>query len=213
MPRERLLLEGVEGLGSDELLAVLLGTGMRGEGAVGTARRILERRGGLAELSRARGSELVGIPGLGPARAARVVAAFALGRRALASEAQVHPTVHGPPDVDRLMRPRLVGLGHEAFWVLALSVKNQVLDLVEVGRGSLTGFDVHPREVFRFLALARAAAAVVVHNHPSGDPAPSPEDIELTQRLVLAGRLFGIPVIDHVIVASGGYRSIIDHHE
>lgn len=209
-PRERLAVEGADALSADELLSVVLGTGMAGESALDTARRVIRTRGGLRPLSRARVSELLAVPGLGPARAARVVAAFCLGRRVISALPEPRPVVRGPDDVASFMGPRLVGLGHEAFWVVALTVKNEVLDLLEVGRGTLTGVDVHPREVFRFLTLAQAAAAVVVHNHPSGDPSPSPEDIELTQRLVLAGQLLGIPLLDHVIVAASGHLSIID---
>jgi len=209
-PRERLLVEGAGGLASDELLAVVLGTGMPGEAALVVARRILAATGGLGALSRARGRELLAIPGLGPARAARLVAAFSLGRRALEDWPEGRPVLASAADVDRLMRPRLGGLGFETFWVVALSVKNEVLDLEEIGRGSLTSVDVHPREVFRFLALGRAARGVLVHNHPSGDPTPSGEDIELTRRMILAGQLFGIPIVDHVVVAAKGFRSVVE---
>jgi DNA repair protein RadC len=207
-PRERLACHGPEALNAEQLVAVVLGSGRAGESVQVLARRVLAEIGGLAALSRARVGELRAIEGLGLARATRLVAGFALGRRALIGSA-LCPTVAGPEDVYELMRPRLVGVAHESFWVLALSVKNQVVEHREISRGSLTGVDVHPREVFRFLITARAAAAVVVHNHPSGDPTPSCEDIELTRRLAVCGQLVGIPLVDHVIVATHGFRSVM----
>ncbi|MBT8495385.1 MAG: DNA repair protein RadC [Deltaproteobacteria bacterium] len=207
-PRERLAVHGPEAMSADQLVAVVLGCGQAGESALELARRILAEVGGLSRLSRARAGELCALRGLGPARATRLEAAFALGRRALGA-VSAHPTVAGAEDVYQLMQPLVAGLAHESFWVLALSVKNQVLERREIGRGSLTGVDVHPREVFRFLITARAAAGVVVHNHPSGDPNPSPEDLELTHRLRACGQLVGVPLVDHVIVAAHGFRSVM----
>lgn len=208
-PRERLAASGVGALSAAELLALVLGTGGAGESARDLAERILGSAGGLAPLSRMRVAELVHLPGLGPARASRLAAAFDLGRRALWAGLEPRPILEAPSDVDRFMRPQLAALSQESFWVIALSAKNQVIDAVEVGRGCLTAVEVHPREIFRFLIQVRAAAGIAVHNHPSGDPEPSHEDVLLTDRLVAAGELVGVPLVDHVIVASRGYRSLL----
>lgn len=147
--------------------------------------------------------------GIGAARAARVTAAFELGRRAI-EVASHRDTVGHPDDVYRAVAPRLAGLTQEVFLVLGVDIRNGLLDIVEVARGTVAGVEVHPREVFRPLIRMAAAGAVVVHNHPSGDPTPSLEDVELTRRLREAGSLLGIPVIDHVVIGDRAYRSIVE---
>jgi DNA repair protein RadC len=174
------------------------------------ARSLLAETGSLLELARAKPSELARVRGIGEARAARLVAAFQLGKRALADPWVARPVVRQPADVYRHLEPRLRGMTQEAFWVLALDARNGVMDEIEVARGSLTGVEVHPREVFRPLVRLAAAAGVVAHNHPSGDPEPSPDDIALTRRLRASGEILGIPILDHVVVGSDRFASVVE---
>ena len=206
-PRERLLEHGVEALASDELLALVLGSGIAGSSASELGARLLDDAGGLVALSRAGARELASLRGIGIARATRLAAAFQLGKRVVAEPLPAQ-TVRGAMDVYRYLQPRLRGLMQEVFIVIALDARNAILHHVEVARGSLTGVDVHPREVFRPLIRLAAAGAVVAHNHPSGDPNPSEHDLALTRRLRRAGDLVGIPVIDHVVIGAAGYSSI-----
>lgn len=194
---------------TEELIAIVLGTGTRGRTATDIARDVLTRTGGLVAMSRAGPRELAGVPGIGEARGARLAAAFHLGRRAL-SEPFPDDVVRSPADVYAYLRPRTRGLAQEAFFVLALDARNSIVGDVEIARGSLTGVEVHPREVFRPLIRQAAAAAVVAHNHPSGDPSPSDCDLALTRRLRRAGDLLGIPLLDHVILGADGFTSLAE---
>jgi len=208
-PRERLLEHGAESLASNELLGLVLSTGVAGASASVLGSRLLDDAGSLLALSRADARELAKIHGIGIARATRVAAAFQLGKRA-AVEPLADPILRCPADVHRYLQPRLSGLMQEVFIVIALDARNAILHHVEVARGSLTGVEVHPREVFRPLIRLAAAAAVVAHNHPSGDSQPSDDDLALTRRLRLAGSLVGIPLLDHVVIGADGYTSIAD---
>jgi DNA repair protein RadC len=196
-PRERLWRSGTTTLGDDDLLAIL----------VGSRSPVLESTGGLLAASRASPRELVHVAGLGRAGAARLAAAFELGRRAIDAE-QHRPTVGRPEDVHAVVKTRLAGLQQEVFLALGVDIRNGLLDVVEVARGTVNDVEVHPREVFRPLIRMAAAGAVLVHNHPSGDPTPSPHDVELTRRLRVVGDVLGIPVIDHVVIGGASYRSI-----
>jgi len=191
-----------------DLLAVILGTGTRGRSAEQVAEQILQETGGLAHLARASPRELWRIPGVGAAQASRLVASCCLGRRALDASFCAGRPVRSPEDVFRRLRTRLCGLIQELFVVLALDTRNRVIEEVEVARGCLSSVEVHPREVFRPLIRSAAAAAVVVHNHPSGDPEPSQDDIALTHRLERVGELVGIPILDHVIIAGSRFASV-----
>jgi len=206
-PRERLLQHGGDPLTSEELIALILGTGARGKSAVEVARLLLHETGGLVDLARASPHELARVRGIGNARAARLVAAFHLGKRALVDRAS-RVVVREAADVFRHLGPRLRGMTQEVFVVLALDARNGLVDEIEVARGSLTGVEVHPREVFRPLIRQAAASAVVAHNHPSGDSRPSPEDIALTRRLRVAGDILGIPILDHVVVGRDDFTSV-----
>jgi DNA repair protein RadC len=197
-PRDVLLRRGASSLGDDELFTILLGA----PSSVGAI-------GGLAVASRASARELAHASGIGSARAARIAAAFELGRRAVEAE-QHRQTVSHPADVFACVAPRLAGLEQELFLAVGLDIRNGVLDVVEVARGTLSSVDVHPREVFRPLVRMAAAGAIVVHNHPSGDPTPSHHDVELTRRLRAVGEVLGIPVVDHIIIGAGGFRSIAE---
>lgn len=201
--------QGTHALGDVELLALVLGTGVRARSAAALAAELVESAGGLAALSRASPRELAQLTGIGAARATRVVATFELGRRALEVE-QHRPLVGRPEDVYRCVAPRVAGLAQEVFIVIGVDIRNGLLDVVECARGSVAGVEVHPREVFRPLVRMAAAGGILVHNHPSGDPTPSPEDLELTRRLREVGRLLGIPIIDHVVIGDRSFRSIAE---
>ncbi len=206
-PRERLWRRGTHSIGDGELLALVLGTGVRDRPVVAIATELLQTHGGIAGLSRASVQELAQVSGVGAARGSRLAAAFELGRRAI-ELVQHRETVGQPEDVYRCVAPRLAGLQQELFLVIGVDIRNGLIDVVEVARGSVAHVEVHPREVFRPLVRMAAAGAVLVHNHPSGDPTPSPDDIELTRRMREAGDLVGIPVIDHVVIGERSFRSI-----
>ncbi len=210
-PRERLLAEGATSISDAELLTVLLGTGMRGMPVDQLAAHLLRAVGGLGELARARPHELLGIAGIGVARAARITAAFDLGRRALARGRERTDVVSSAEHVYQRLRPRLMGLTQEVFIVVAMNARGMVLDDVEVARGTLDRVEVHPRDVFRPLIRVAAASAVVAHNHPSGLVEPSPDDLVLSERLRAIGELVGIPILDHVIIGDDAYCSIAEH--
>jgi DNA repair protein RadC len=208
-PRERLLSRGVNKIGDEELLSILLGTGVRDHPALAVAGALVKAAGGVAALSRASPRELALITGIGTARAARIAAAFELGRRAMEGE-QRRAMLGRPDDVFQLVNPRVAGLAQELFFVIGMDIRNGLLDVVEVARGTVHGVEVHPREVFRPLVRMAAAAGVLVHNHPTGDPTPSREDVELTRRLRSVGDVIGIPIIDHVVIGDGKFRSIAE---
>jgi DNA repair protein RadC len=207
-PRERLRASGAEALSTIELVAVVLGTGTVGISADRIAEEMLATAGGLIALARATPGELTGIAGVGEARAARIAAAFELGRRALAESGPLGRLM-SPADVACILRPRFHGLLQEIFVVLALDARLRVVEEIEIARGALDAVAVHPREVFRPLIRRGAAAAVLAHNHPSGDPTPSRADVELTRRLREVGDLVGIPIVDHVVIGDG-YASILE---
>jgi DNA repair protein RadC len=205
-PRERIWRRGAIDVSDEELVAILVGTGIRDHPALAVAAALVRASGGLAAMSRATPRELAQVSGVGEARAATIVAAFELGRRAM--EVSVRARVGSPEDVFRLCAPRLAGLQQEVFLVIGMDIRNGLLDLVEVARGSLSTVEVHPREVFRPLVRMAAAAGVVVHNHPSGDPTPSDEDLSLTERLREAGDILGVPLVDHIVIGAQRFRSI-----
>lgn len=203
------MTHGGDQLSTEELIALVLGTGTPGRPAVVVAGELLAHCGGLEALARAAPRELAAVPGVGAARGARVAASFHLGRRAMTTAAAA-AGLHCAADVFHWLRPRMAGLKQEIFVVLALDVRNAVLADLEIARGHLCGVDVHPREVFRPLIRQSAAAAIVAHNHPSGDPRPSPEDHALTHRLREVGELVGIPVLDHVVITADSYCSLAE---
>lgn len=197
-PRE-LLLQGYSHALSDAgLLAVIVG-----EPGVGQVQSLLGDAGasGLWRLS---GDALVSLDGLGPAKAARLLAVVEMGRRMGECRSDSRPVVSTPEDVVAVCGSRLRGQDREHFLTLALNTKNRLLKVIEVSVGSLNASIVHPRELFKSAVTLSAASVIVVHNHPSGDPAPSGADIQLTRRIVKAGDVLGIEVLDHVIVGSGG---------
>lgn len=188
-----------------ECLGVLLGGSPRA--ATRRAREILARRD-LVELAACAPGELVAELGLGRAAARRVVAAFALGRRRECLRRPARPSVRSPRRVYELLRPRLHGLEHETFLALLLDGRHRLRRVVPVSSGTLTTSVVHPREVFRAAIREAAAAVIVAHNHPSGDPEPSREDLDVTRRLRAVGELVGIPLIDHLVVGEDSFVSL-----
>lgn len=210
-PRERLQMLGPGALRTAELLAILLSSGSGGLSALEVAETLYERFGrSLRRLAVALRPQLTAVNGIGDARAVTIQAALELGRRAAEEVRTEDDRVTSPRDVYRRFELRLRDLRQEEFHVLLLTTQNAVIREVMVTRGILDASVVHPREVFA-PALAEAAAAVIlVHNHPSGDPTPSPADREVTRQLVEAGRLLGVPVRDHVVVGNGRYTSFLD---
>lgn len=207
-PRERLLHCGPEALSAAELLAILLRTGAAGISAVDLARGLLARFESLRGVAQASVEALAQVNGLGPAKAAQLKAAFEIGKRNAVFVESARPRIRCPQDVAHLVMPELVGEKREHLRALLLDTRNQVLRVTTISIGSLNASVVHPREVFRE-AIAQAAAAVIVaHNHPSGDPTPSQEDIAVTKRLAEAGRIIGIDLLDHVIVTEGRFVSL-----
>ena len=208
-PRERLRALGAEALSGAELLGLLLGPGTRTRSATDAGAALLERCGGsLRRLAQTPLATLAGVPGVGPVRALTVQAALALGRRMAEEPMGARIPMRGPDDVFRFYGPRLGALGVEEFHVAVLDAQHRLERDLLISRGILDGSLVHPREVFREAIAERAAAVILVHNHPSGDPTPSAEDVAVTRQLVAAGRLLDIPVHDHVVIGRARYVSL-----
>ena len=209
-PRERLLQRGAAALSDSDLVALILGSGVKGRGAVETARALLA--GGLKGLATSDAAALVKLPGIKGAKAAGLLAAVELGRRLFAREdPDAPPTVSGPEDVVRLARS-IRRARKEHFVALFLNARHQVIKQETISIGTLNASLVHPREVFQPAVGESAAAVILVHNHPSGDPSASEEDVQLTGRLVQAGRIMGIEVLDHIIVCADSYLSLKSKH-
>ncbi len=206
-PRERLDRLGVDALGDRELVAIVLGHGAARRSALAIAQLILASTNGVHGLTRAGVAELVRVPGVGRAKAAQVLAAVELGRRTLTCAPAVKVQFGCPRDVAAYLTPRFGGGAVERFGVVLLDTKHRVVKAMVLSVGTLDASLVHPREVFREATTAGAAAVVVFHNHPSGDPTPSRDDIALTSRLVEAGELMGIALLDHVVLGESRYFS------
>jgi DNA repair protein RadC len=210
-PRERLRAAGAEALSSRELLAILIGSGVEGRSAVDVAGALLATtEGSLRRLAWLQPGELQRTAGVGPATAARLMAALELGRRLAREGPADRGRVRGPRDIYERCAPAMRDLRQEEFRVLLLNVQHVVTHEVVVTRGILDASVVHPREVFRHAIAESAAGVVLVHNHPSGDPTPSLEDRQVTAQLAAAGQVLGIPVLDHVIVGDARYVSFVE---
>lgn len=207
-PRERLLRYGAEALATHELIAILLRTGTTKRHVLGVAEDLLTQLGGLRGIATAGVEELSRVDGVGQTKAIEICAAVELGKRIGALTEEARPTIRGPEDVAHLLMPELRYLKQEELRALLLDRRHRVLHVAKISRGSLTESISHPRDIFRTAIERNSAAVIVVHNHPSGDPTPSPEDIAATRRLVQVGELVGIPVLDHVIVGDGRYVSL-----
>ena len=206
-PREKLWQHGARALGDNELVALVLGSGCRRRGALTVANDLLSARGGLHGLVRASCDDLARIDGIGPARAARIAAAVEMGRRTLMRGPHARLQLRAPRDAAAFLMPSFGARDVEQLGVVLLDTKHRVLRTTVLAVGSLNSTGIGPREIFREATLGGAAAIVVFHNHPSGDPSPSPDDVELTRRLVAAGVLMGIDVVDHVILGDVRYCS------
>jgi DNA repair protein RadC len=205
-PRERLARVGPAALSNRELVALLLGSGARGASALDLADALLGH--GVRELAGRSVSELQGTHGLGLAKATRVLAALELGARLASEPKEAAPVFRTPEASARYLLPRYASRSVETFGVLALDVRHRLRREEEISKGCLTSSLVHPREVFNVAVTCRAAALILFHNHPSGDPEPSAEDLAITRRLASAGTLMGIEVLDHVILGAGRFVSL-----
>jgi DNA repair protein RadC len=209
-PREKMARLGAAGLGDNELLALVLGSGSRERDALHLANRLLEQAGGLHGLTRCAAGDLRHVPGVGAARAAQILAAVELGRRTLVRGAAERPRLTTPRQLASHLLPQYGAGAVEQFGIVMLDTKHRVIRIKIVSSGSLDSTVVHPREVFREATSASAAAIVLFHNHPSGDPTPSPDDLVLTTRMVNAGDIMGIDVVDHLILADQKYFSLVE---
>jgi DNA repair protein RadC len=210
-PRERLHRLGPRALAERELLALLLGAGRPGCSALAVADDLLALGPlGVRSLVRMPPGRLSAVPGVGVARAARLAAGFEIGRRTATASAVEARRIRGPSDVYASLGPNLRDLDQEEFHAVLLNAQHRVLREVLVTRGILDASLIHPREVFRPAVAEGAAAVILVHNHPSGDPTPSPQDRAVTRQMVSAGRTLGIPVLDHVIVGDGCWAALSD---
>jgi DNA repair protein RadC len=207
-PRERLYAYGPGLLTTPELLAIILRTGGQGENAVAMATRILSRFGSLPALARASAEEIAAERGMGPAKAAELKAAFELGVRLAASVDDLKPVIRNPNDAANLVLTEMSLLAEEELRTLILDTKNQVLAIHRVYRGTVNSAPMRVAEVYREAVRRNAPSIVVVHNHPSGDPTPSEDDVNATQRLRQAGEVLGIDLVDHLIVGGGKYISL-----
>ena len=206
-PREKLSRHGVTALGDNELVALVIGHGSRHGGALAVANEVLAAHGGLHGLTRTTCDDLMRTSGIGHAHAACIIAAVEMGRRTLTVAPSARQQIRSARDAAAYLMPRYGSRRVEQFGVLLLDTKYRVLRTAVVAIGTLNSSAVQPREVFREAALGAAAAIVVFHNHPSGDPDPSPEDVDLTRRLAAAGALMGIDVLDHLVLGDGRYCS------
>jgi len=209
-PREKLERLGALALGDNELLALVLGSGSRGGDALALANRLIEQAGGLHGLTRIDSGQLRRVSGVGRARAAQIVAAVELGRRTLVRGVAERPRLRTPRELAAYLLPQYGASAVEQFGLVMFDTKHRVIRIKIISTGSLDTTVVHPREVFREAAAASAAAIVLFHNHPSGDPSPSPDDLVLTQRMVSAGTIMGIDVVDHLILADQQYVSLLE---
>lgn len=207
-PRERLFKEGVQALTDIELLAILLRTGSIGGSVLELAAVVLNHFRSLRELLQASIEELSNIKGMGPAKAAQVKAALELGRRVAEQQVDDRAVIRNPEDAVGLVMEEMRNLDREQFRALLLNTKHQLIGREIISIGTLNSSMVHPRELFKNAIKRSAAAMILVHNHPSGDPAPSQEDIGITKRLLEAGGIIGIEILDHLIVGDNRFVSL-----
>jgi len=207
-PRERLESLGPQALTNAELIAILLRVGVPGENAVDVGQRLLNKFGGLSGLHRAPFDELLGQHGVGEAKASQIKAAIELGRRLMLESPEERPAINSPADAAALVQYEMSALEQEHLRVILLDRRNRVLDIVEVYKGSVNSSQVRVAEIFKEAVRKNASAIVVVHNHPSGDPTPSPDDVAVTRAIVQSGKLLDIDVLDHLVIGQGKWVSL-----
>ncbi len=207
-PRERLARLGPQALSTAELMGILLRVGVSGENAVQVGQRLLNTFGGISGLHRADFDEVCSQRGIGQAKAAQIKAALELGHRLSIESPEDRKAIHSPRDAADLVKYEMSALEQEELWVMLLDTRNRVLRIDTIYRGSLNSSQVRVGELFKNAVRRAAAAIIVVHNHPSGDPTPSPDDVAVTRAIVQAGKLLDIEVLDHLIIGSGQYVSL-----
>lgn len=209
-PRERMAMNGAETLGDADLVAVILGTGSANEPVAVLATKLLEKAGGLERLDRLGVGLLSQQSGIGLSKACRLRAAIELGKRMATRPYQRGKAVTCSRDVDKAMRARLAKATREHFWAIALDTKNRPIAEIEIAVGGLNACTIKPADIFRAILRELSSKVVVVHNHPSGEPSPSSEDVAFTRKLSQAGEVLGIHLLDHIIIAEQGYFSFLD---
>jgi DNA repair protein RadC len=207
-PRERLSRLGARALSNAELIAILLRVGVKGENAVQVGQRLLEKFGGVNGLHRADFDEVCAQRGLGTAKAAQIKAALELGYRMKREDLEELPCIHSPQDAAELVIYEMSALEQEELRVILLDTRNRLIDIFQVYRGSLNSSQVRVGELFKVAIRRNAASIIVVHNHPSGDPTPSPDDIAVTRAIVQAGKLLDVSVLDHLVIGNGRHVSL-----
>lgn len=209
-PRERLRMRGAESLTNAELIAILLRTGITGENAVRVAERVISNMGGMRGLGRISYGELAGEKGLGGAKACQVLAAIELGKRVVHADPEPRRIIKIPEDVHAMLFGEMALLEQEHLKVILLTTRNEVVCVKEVYKGNIGSIVVRVGDVFRDAIREGCPSIIAVHNHPSGDPAPSAEDAHLTARIVEAGKILGVEVVDHIVIARRGFASMRD---
>lgn len=206
-PREKLARAGVATLGDNELVAILLGTGTASRNALTVAQDVLDLAGGIAGLPQLTTEDLLRVSGVGQPRAARLLAAVELGRRAMAHQRLGRPKLRTPHELGSYLLPLYSGHREERFGIVMFDAKYHLIRAEVISVGTLNASFAHPRDIFRPAVIASAFCLALFHNHPSGDPTPSREDIDLTANLASAGELMNIPVVDHIILGAGRFYS------
>lgn len=207
-PRERLASHGANHLSTAELLAILLRVGVQGENALQLGQRLLQTFGGISGLHRASFAELSAQRGLGPAKAAQLKAAMELGNRLRLESPEERPAIHSPTDAAALLNYEMGALEQEELRAVLLDTRNRVLSIESIYRGSLNSSQIRIGEIFKAAIRRNAAALIIAHNHPSGDPTPSPDDVAVTRAIVQAGKLLDIEVLDHLVLGAQKFVSL-----
>jgi DNA repair protein RadC len=207
-PRERLASLGPQALSNAELIAILLRVGVKGENAVTVGQRLLKTFGGLGGLHRAPFTELMRQHGLGEAKASQIKAAIELGRRLTLESPEERPTINSPADAAALVAYEMSALEQEHLRVILLDRRNRILETVEIYKGSVNSSQVRVGEIFKEAIRKNAPALIVIHNHPSGDPTPSPDDVAVTRAIVQAGKMLDVDVLDHMVIGQGRWVSL-----
>ncbi len=210
-PREKALKHGIQSLSESELLAILINSGTKKHSAVDIAKKLIRDYGSLQKISALTVPELKNaIKGIGDAKAIKIIAAFEAGRRSRIQEAEPEKIIRSPEDLARIYIPRLRDERQELFLVVCLNSSNKIIRDRTITKGLLNSSLTHPREVFREAILENSASIILLHNHPSGNLEPSSEDISITKQIVEAGKIIGIPVHDHIIIAGDGFTSMVE---